>query len=899
MSRRLALLMALALGANHAFAQESSWKVLPLANYRGDRYESVFFSTPEIGWIVHINGLIFKTVNGGITWNLQLGDFRVNFRSIAFADSLHGWAGSLNAPVLWRTINGGMSWASVGNLVNPRPAGICGISVVNASVIYASGKYDGPAVVIKSIDGGQTWASIDMRAYANNLIDCYFFSPDSGFVVGGSPNGIYPDVSAVVLFTADGGSNWETRYTTSRIKEWGWKISFPTPKVGYVAIESENDQAYVLKTKDGGSTWEEKFVGNGLRMQGIGFVNESTGWVGTHFGMTDRTYMTTDGGETWREADFGERLNRFHIVNENLAYAVGATVYKYSPEEIANFQDAGAGLAGLDGVEKLMAWGDYDNDDDLDLFLAGEDLLSFQKFAAIYRNDNGNFANINAAVSGVSRGSAKWGDYDNDGDLDLLLSGVDENGAVSKIYKNASGSFEDIAAPLEALFSSAVDWVDYDNDGDLDVFLSGSSTRLGPFTRIYQNHDGEFSEIAAALLNVFDAAADWGDYDQDGDFDLLLIGQSTPGNVPPSILVYRNDSGRFALTSISLAGITQLGTGSAGWGDYDNDGDLDILLGTRLYRNDGGAFANIPFKFGETGQDAGWGDFDNDGDLDILQSSGPGIIRNNGGSFEFLTTSISPREASALAWSDFDKDNDLDVVVAGPLNLGEETHASQIYRNEIDMINTPPLAPTLLTARVEGDSVILSWEKAIDSETPQAGLTYNLRVGTSPGGVEIVSPHANVAIGFRKIVDFGNAGNSAMWKLQHLPQGVYYWSVQAIDHGFLGSPFAEERIFVIGTTAVEEAEDRDIPQSYSLSQNYPNPFNPVTTIAYALPQRAQVTLRIFNLSGEEVATLVDARQQNAGRYRVFWDGSAFASGVFFYRLEAGSFIHTMKLILLR
>ncbi len=738
-----------------------------------------------------------------------------------------------------------------------------------------------------------------MSAYANNLIDCYFFTPDSGFVVGGSPNGIFPDVSAVVLFTSDGGDSWETKYTTSCLKEWGWKISFPTPNVGYVALESENDQAYVLKTKDGGLTWEEKLVGSNLIMQGIGFVNENTGWVGTHFRKTDRSYVTTDGGETWQEADFGERINRFHALSENLAYAVGATIYKYSPDEIAKFQDTNAGLSGLSGAENQMQWGDYDNDDDLDLFVSGEETPSFQKFAGIYRNDNGNFAKIDASLDGVNIGNAKWGDYDNDGDLDLLLSGSGENGATTKIYKNTNGAFDDIAAPLEAVIFSVVDWVDYDNDGDLDVFISGLSTRLGPLTRIYQNNGGEFSEITAALLNVFDAADDWGDYDHDGDLDLLLLGQSSPGNVPPSILVYRNENGRFALSSISITGITEQGIGSARWGDYDNDGDLDILLGTRLYRNDDGAFANISFRFGETGKDAEWGDFDNDGDLDILQSSGPGIIRNNNGNFEFLLTTISPQQASAMAWGDFDKDSDLDVAVAGALNLAEEIFALKIYRNETSMINTPPTTPFALSTRVEADSVILSWQKATDPETPQPGLSYNLRVGTSPGGVEIVSPHANVASGFRKIADFGNAGNSAAWKLRNLPEGVYYWSVQAIDQGFLGSPFAEEKTFTIGTTAVEEAEDSNIPKEYSLAQNYPNPFNPVTTIEYALPKHAQVTLGIFNLAGEEVATLVDGRQQGAGRYRVTWDGSAFASGVFFYRLEAGSFKFSRKFVLLR
>ncbi len=97
MPGRFALLMTLALGAYDALSQEASWKVLPLATYRSGRYESVFFATPEIGWVVQIDGLIQKTMNGGITWNPQFYDFRANFRSIAFCRFV-AWLGGLSQP---------------------------------------------------------------------------------------------------------------------------------------------------------------------------------------------------------------------------------------------------------------------------------------------------------------------------------------------------------------------------------------------------------------------------------------------------------------------------------------------------------------------------------------------------------------------------------------------------------------------------------------------------------------------------------------------------------------------------------------------------------------------------------------------------------------------------------
>jgi ligand-binding sensor domain-containing protein len=88
------------------------------------------------------------------------------------------------------------------------------------------------------------------------------------------------------------------------------------------------------------------------------------------------------------------------------------------------------------------------------------------------------------------------------------------------------------------------------------------------------------------------------------------------------------------------------------------------------------------------------------------------------------------------------------------------------------------------------------------------------------------------------------------------------------------------------------------PLRFELSQNYPNPFNPSTTISYDLPQRAHVTLKIFDILGREVAVLVDEEKQ-AGSYSVRWNALHVASDVYFYRLEAGSFVQTKKLVLMK
>ncbi len=99
-------------------------------------------------------------------------------------------------------------------------------------------------------------------------------------------------------------------------------------------------------------------------------------------------------------------------------------------------------------------------------------------------------------------------------------------------------------------------------------------------------------------------------------------------------------------------------------------------------------------------------------------------------------------------------------------------------------------------------------------------------------------------------------------------------------------------------TSVGERSGVSTPTSFQLEQNYPNPFNPSTSIRFSLPHEAYVTLRLYNVLGQEVAILI-AKQLTAGAYSANWDGSLFPSGVYFYHLQAGSFVETKKLILMR
>jgi len=100
------------------------------------------------------------------------------------------------------------------------------------------------------------------------------------------------------------------------------------------------------------------------------------------------------------------------------------------------------------------------------------------------------------------------------------------------------------------------------------------------------------------------------------------------------------------------------------------------------------------------------------------------------------------------------------------------------------------------------------------------------------------------------------------------------------------------------TTLVEENIDAKIPEEFVLFQNYPNPFNPITTIRFIIPQSQFVSLKIFDMLGREIKTIVNGNK-TPGTYEVNFDGSSLTSGVYFYRLQAGSFMETKKLVLIK
>ena len=194
--------------------------------------------------------------------------------------------------------------------------------------------------------------------------------------------------------------------------------------------------------------------------------------------------------------------------------------------------------------------------------------------------------------------------------------------------------------------------------------------------------------------------------------------------------------------------------------------------------------------------------------------------------------------------------------------------------------NLAPAVPTGLLASVTGDTEIgLEWDAPLDEDFKYFAVYRSLEAGFDPTGME---PHAvTIDINFTDtdiVVD-----------------ETYYYRLSAFDENGNESDFSQEVSAVI--TGVD-GERVGLPDKYSLSQNYPNPFNPSTLIEYALPTAGEVSLSIYSLGGEEVVRLFEGKM-SAGYHQVIWNASNIASGIYFYRLQAGDFVQTRKMVLLK
>lgn len=469
-------------------------------------------------------------------------------------------------------------------------------------------------------------------------------------------------------------------------------------------------------------------------------------------------------------------------------------------------------------------WGDFDNDGDLDLLIAGYSIVfghnNGVRLTKLYRNDgNDTFTEVlTGSFPDYGDVASQWGDYNNNGYLDIFFNGHDNTGITSRLFKNLSGnSFEEVTSTdFIPVYCGSVDWGDYNNNGRYDLVISGDWAWGDRVTEVYQNLMNDSFEIpeeinlagAGGELAMGSSATYWADYNNDGKLDVFVGGFSIGGGVAK---LYRNEGNNSFVEEEGFV-CDPINVCAAAWGDYDADGNLDLILSghyngvyvTKLYRNLGnGVFfeienLNVP---GVIHGSLAWGDYDLDGDLDLLITGNTGsefiskIYENQNGVFiEDVINQLPGVHKGSGKWVDYDNDGDLDIIISG--HTGTQA-ICKLFRNDISVTNSPPSKPTGVTFVVSDSNVEISWDAAIDDKTPSAGLSYNVYLRNSQNQL-IYSPMSNISTGFRKITKHGNAGMNTSWVFTDLPDDSYYFAVQALDNSFTGSSFSNEVYIHLG-----------------------------------------------------------------------------------------------------
>lgn len=567
---------------------------------------------------------------------------------------------------------------------------------------------------------------------------------------------------------------------------------------------------------------------------------------------------------------------------------------------------------GSDYMPSTLIALDWDGDGDLDLAIGTEGgLKGFENYGSGIFTETAMGQNVRGSLIAS-------GDMDGDGDHDIisLVEGAFSPGEIYISANEGNGNFGTLlyghyyfcGCIYHSSYTSfsGVNVEDFDNDGDQDVVISGATTSLFPKCHcsfsfiLYNSGNGlEYSNID--IVPAFSETIVSGNFNSDGFEDFLGGGGSIFRNV--------NGSGQFSFSTYANP------SGSILLHDYDGDGDLDIAAHdfqnqqlNVLGNNGSGVFTQLNssnLNLSPHGMSSA--DFDGDGDLDIAaksnsRSSGLSILFNDylcsisgfshipinsesvfrsiSGPGRFWTLSNYGSTSASIIGS---ITNDSLVVSSGSIGghfvLYYSDNMGVLCHKHVYVEDPLPVELVSFTSDVSGRDVTLNWTTS--KETNNSGFEIQRAFGKGQF----------VRISFVEGIGTSSTANLYSYIDKGLSSGNYSYRLKQSDFNGNFEFFNLSDEVVIG-----------IPGKFDLSQNYPNPFNPSTKIKFDVPVDSRVSINLFDMSGREVASLVN-EVKAAGYYTLEFNASELPSGIYFYRIIANnnksSFTATKKMTLIK
>ena len=655
-------------------------------------------------------------------------------------------------------------------------------------------------------------------------------------------------------------------------------------------------------------------------------------------------------------------LSGFQIINFTGIYVTafykwenGLYVPDLDSEINTDINYSGIGDNWVNGGVNGHHWGDYDNDGDLDFVQGGFD-NAYSRRLDIFYNDNGilrldtkqtNLVPIYPAI-------VQWVDLNRDGYLDLVSIGADETQTLSmRVYMNNSTHILTPSLAWESeifgVTAGAIAFADYNSDGYDDFALTGLNANDELITYVVANGINTFI-TTHILQGVYYGKPAWGDYDNDGDLDLLVTGQSSTvgqlGSEPKTILYYQQE-GSFAIDQ--TLSIDSVGLGFTQWGDYDQDGDLDLFLAglkanqdvvSQVYDNlegleNANIAPNVPYNLdGYIDQD-GWmsNTFYNQAWLSWSAPVDP--TNPNGGStpeqglrYQIQIGSEEENNEHAISTGHYGVGNigtiNRTVKMIRNIHAGsyrwrvraiDHGYATSdwsnwdffdfkgyVYPGDADnngIVNELDILPIGIYFHELGpqrENISYDWNGSFVEPWNTPAATY-----ADANGDGVIDHLDVVGIG----INWSNLHENGIGAYSGISMEYQDLIDQNIDNyieiynSLSGSGIAVNRMRDLLETIIS----REVPLDYSLKQNYPNPFNPITTLRYNLPEDALVNITIYDMMGRVVSNLVSS-QQNAGYKSIQWNatnnaGQPVSAGLYLYTIQAGKFRQVRKMVLLK
>jgi photosystem II stability/assembly factor-like uncharacterized protein len=889
------------------------------ADFGFQQMQQVLFTSSSTGYIVGNKGKLAKTTDGGSTWSVSTISTELNYFGIAFGTSSTGWVVG-EGGAIDKTVNSGSAWAS--DVTPVTTESLNATFFINSNTGFAVGEN---GILIKTINGGTNWTTINLGT-TNTLYDIYFTSESVGYICG----------DAAFYYTDDGGATWTPRavtytyYSTKFVNDnigWAvgsvangqiiktinrgasWSVKTPPSPLYDLAIVDASIlvavgyNGSIQRTTDAGNTWSAISSGTTDILRSVAFVNSSIGYISTD-GMNSgdpAILKTTDGGATWSTIAFvGRELQSLQFLSELEGWAVSGNeswhttdggltwtaedvfsnndLYSiYFPNPTTGYRVGYLGIIDKGttptaGLPPVCAENVNPLDPDIDIPVS-KNILSMvwnegggatpTGYKLYFGTDGGGTTAPTNIVNGT--------------DLGLVTS----YSPTSDLLYNTTYYWQIVPTNANGDATNCPIW-SFTTRKDINFGGGGLNAPGYFFANSLPSASGAPSQPSYSWVNpVANGHTEiltWtsGD-DDDGYFGPHTMGITFPffGTNFTSLYIGTNGLLTFASgylgkgTSVTIPESTEPNYMIAAClMDLDDQTDGKIYYGVT-----GGKFIVT-----------WWHYYDN-------------------AASEYITFQVllSPSGYIEFQYNSSESTFPLQPGIGNDALIGiEDQYGSSgvLYRD--NGVGGPifgsPLAlafgenngalPVELTSfevhfdETTGKNVILNWRTATELnnygfEIQRSGIEANNNLPAEWNVIGFIEGHGNSnSPKDYSFVDANPIKGKSLYRLKQID----------IDGGYEYSSIVEVKSNSLN--------------KYLLEQNFPNPFNPSTKINFSIAQKGNVKLTIYNSIGQKISTIVNENKE-AGSYSVLFNGENLPSGIYFYKLESGSFTQIQKMILLK